>query len=48
MHHWPAYEAKRQRCEICPRGVFTYVKCDKCKVFLCFNKDRNCFKAYHM
>ena len=25
----------------------TYVQCCKCKVLLCLNKDRNCFRAVH-
>ncbi|XP_028396032.1 piggyBac transposable element-derived protein 2-like [Dendronephthya gigantea] len=44
--HMPSYEDKRQRCRNCPEG-FAFVKCVKCKVHLCLNKNRNCFLAYH-
>jgi hypothetical protein len=44
--HLPSYEEKRQRCRNCPDG-FAFVKCAKCKVNLCLNKNRNCYSAYH-
>lgn len=44
--HFPTYGEKRQRCRHCPGG-FAYVKCEKCSVHLCLNKNRNCFLAYH-
>ncbi|GFN83841.1 PiggyBac transposable element-derived protein 2 [Plakobranchus ocellatus] len=43
--HMPEWGV-RGRCKAkCPG--FTYVRCQKCKVHLCFNKDRNCFKDHH-
>ena len=49
LDHFPMYEAKRQRCMHCPKGVnsWSYFRCKKCNVWLCLNKDRNCFNAYH-
>jgi len=46
IDHFPAYEKKRQRCKNCPDG-FAFVKCSKCGVHLCLNKNKNCFAAYH-
>lgn len=48
-NHFPVYDAKRQRCKLCPRAtsMFSHVKCLKCNVYLCLNKDRNCFLLYH-
>lgn len=45
--HLPVYATKRGRCKekACPG--FTHVKCDKCDVFLCFTKDKNCFMSFH-
>ncbi|KAF0746540.1 piggyBac transposable element-derived protein 2-like isoform X2 [Aphis craccivora] len=27
---------------------FTFVKCTKCSIHLCFNKNHNCFMNYHV
>ncbi|KAK0146642.1 PiggyBac transposable element-derived protein 2 [Merluccius polli] len=45
LHHFPTWET-RQRCKHCV-GHFAHVYCEKCRVHLCLNKDRNCFQAYH-
>ncbi|XP_051795801.1 uncharacterized protein LOC127531148 [Acanthochromis polyacanthus] len=45
LDHFPTWET-RQRCKKCT-GYFTHVFCQKCKVHLCLNKERNCFQAYH-
>jgi hypothetical protein len=45
--HFPFWDNSRQRCKLCPSGVFSFVKCGKCNVHLCLNKTRNCFLAYH-
>lgn len=45
LDHFPTWET-RQRCKHCT-GHFTHVYCQKCRVHLCLNKDRNCFQAYH-
>ena len=44
--HWPICEEKgRCRRPGCPG--YTTVSCSKCKIRLCFNDRRNCFKSYH-
>ena len=48
IDHLPLWEEKRQRCAMCPGpAAFSYVKCQKCQVWLCLNKDRNCFRKFH-
>ena len=49
VDHFPVWDTKRQRCKFsgCDNG-FSYVKCLKCNVHLCLNKERNCYTAYHM
>lgn len=47
LDHIPSYQEKRQRCRQCPDG-FAHVKCLKCRVHLCLNKNRNCFATYHV
>ena len=48
VDHLPVWEAKQQSCALC-RGpaAFSYVKCQKCNVWLYLNKDRNCFCNFH-
>lgn len=43
--HFPLWTT-RGRCKAACPG-FTFVYCVKCKLHLCFNKDRNCFTNYH-
>ena len=46
--HFPEYMDKRSRCAQCSsRTVFTFVRCRKCEVYLCFTKGKNCFYLYH-
>ncbi|KAL1470410.1 hypothetical protein MTO96_040455 [Rhipicephalus appendiculatus] len=47
--HMPMWSSSRLRCKSCPwqKHSFSYAYCIKCNVHLCFNKDRNCFAAYH-
>uniref|UniRef100_A0A3B3S9X1 PiggyBac transposable element-derived protein domain-containing protein n=1 Tax=Paramormyrops kingsleyae TaxID=1676925 RepID=A0A3B3S9X1_9TELE len=42
-----SHQAKRGRCRLCKNG-YTQMACLKCKVLLCFTKDKNCFLEYHM
>ncbi|XP_014671925.1 PREDICTED: piggyBac transposable element-derived protein 2-like [Priapulus caudatus] len=44
--HWPVKYEKRRRCDLCV-SLKTNTYCEKCEVPLCFNENRNCFKAYH-
>ena len=43
--HWPANHSSRKQCRLCSQLSFTY--CTKCNAFLCLNKARNCFTAFH-
>ena len=49
LDHFPISEEVRQRCRQCPLGSnrWSFVRCKKCNVWLCFNKQRNCFLDYH-
>ena len=44
--HFPTNGEKRGRCRRCKNG-YTQMACTKCKVLLCFTKDKNCFLEYH-
>lgn len=46
IDHFPTWET-RQRCKHFTGNHFSHVYCEKSKVHLCLNKDRNCFFAYH-
>ncbi|XP_014675102.1 PREDICTED: piggyBac transposable element-derived protein 3-like [Priapulus caudatus] len=46
IDHLPLYVDERQRCKCCSEK-FSQVKCQKCGVHLCLNKNRNCFIAFH-
>ena len=49
MDHFPVWDTKRQRCKFrdCFES-FSFIKCSKCNVHLCLNKERNCFISFHM
>lgn len=40
IDHFPTWET-RQRCKHCIGNHFSHVYCEKCKVHLCLNKERN-------
>lgn len=46
VDHFPDFGEKQHRCRFSPTG-YTYVKCIKCNIFLCLNKNRSCFLKYH-
>ena len=46
--HWPVIRNTRSRCQRNNCSELTYFKCHKCRVALCLNRQRNCFKDYHM
>jgi hypothetical protein len=46
--HFPQWSEKQARCKLPNCKSKTYVKCVKCKIDLCFNKDRNCFQKFHV
>lgn len=45
--HWPVVESSRQRCKLPNCSGQTVVKCSKCNVHLCLNKNNNCFRDFH-
>ena len=45
LHHWPDFRDKRNRCRVC--SMLSFVVCSKCKIHLCFQKERNCFQDFH-
>ena len=47
VDHMPKWSENRQRCLKCKTG-FSLVSCKKCSIWLCLNKDRNCFEQYHI
>lgn len=46
--HWPEWKQKRTTCKFPGCRGYTFVACEKCKVNLCCNKDKNCFKQFHI
>lgn len=48
--HWPEFVKNRGRCELCAMRKLEsrpHSKCSLCKVFLCVNEKKNCFREYH-
>uniref|UniRef100_A0A3B3SQ04 PiggyBac transposable element-derived protein domain-containing protein n=1 Tax=Paramormyrops kingsleyae TaxID=1676925 RepID=A0A3B3SQ04_9TELE len=45
--HWPKIDSVRQRCKLPKCSGHTSIKCTKCDVHLCLNKNKNCFCAFH-
>ncbi|KAG2466262.1 BBS7 protein, partial [Polypterus senegalus] len=45
--HWPVVESERQRCKRPNCKGQTVIKCSKCNVHLCLNKNNNCFREFH-
>lgn len=48
LDHLPAYTHERQLCKMYGCSGKSYIKCEKCNIHLCLNKDRNCFKSFHL
>lgn len=46
VNHWPDYST-RQLCKLKECKQKTFIRCAKCAVHLCLNKERNCFLRYH-
>ena len=48
--HWPNYDKKRGRCEVCAKDkqeACRHIKSSACDVFLCLNEKKNCFAKFH-
>lgn len=48
--HWLMYDRRNSRslCKMPKCGMLTHAFCSKCNKHLCFNRDRNCFRQYHV
>ena len=46
-NHLPEWSQSRERCKAEDCSSLSYIKCAKCNVHLCLNKDRNCFARFH-
>ena len=47
IDHMPLWDKERNRCQLCKDNKFSYIRCIKCNVWLCLNKDRSCFSDFH-
>lgn len=45
--HWPVHQDAKMRCKYPNCKGFTRIKCEKCGLELCLNKNNNCFKNFH-
>ena len=45
--HTAKWMKVRLGCKLPGCGKLTYIRCKKCSVHLCFNKDRDCFEDFH-
>jgi len=45
VDHWPNPTDERQRCKHCSN--YSRMKCIKCDIYLCLNKNKNCFRLFH-
>ena len=44
IHHWPEFGNKRNICRECSMLSLAY--CSKCQIYLCLQKEGNCFKQF--
>lgn len=47
VDHWPQWFQKRLQCKMPQCNGYTFLKCSKCRISLCCNKQRNCFRQFH-
>ena len=47
ISYWPEWTPARNRCKLPGCTSLSSVKCCKCGLNLCFNKDRNCCTTFH-
>ena len=45
IYHWPEFGEKRNRYRVC--SMVSVVYCSKCQIYICLQKERNCFKQFH-
>ena len=45
--HLPLWNDKRNRCKGEGYVSFSFIKCEKCGVSLCLNKNKNYFSSFH-
>lgn len=50
IDHLPVHSHKDQagRCKMRDCKGKSRIRCEKCNIYLCLTKDRNCFRAYHI
>ncbi|XP_023217348.1 piggyBac transposable element-derived protein 2-like [Centruroides sculpturatus] len=46
--HWPQWADKKIRCKFPKCLGFTHTVCEKCGVALCYTKNKNCFRNFHL
>lgn len=46
--HWPIWVDKRIRCKFPNCKGVSQTMCEKCGVALCYNKNNNCFRLFHV
>ena len=47
LDHFPIVDGTRNRCKNSNCTGKTNIKCKKCKVNLCLNKNSSCYEQYH-
>ncbi len=45
--HWPDLLKDKGRCKMPGCKGFSRTKCEKCRVYLCYTQNSNCFKKFH-
>ncbi|XP_054259664.1 piggyBac transposable element-derived protein 3-like [Macrosteles quadrilineatus] len=50
VDNFPIHSNKKEagRCKKPQCKGKSHIRCDKCEVYLCLSKDRNCFRSFHM
>lgn len=50
IDHWPEHDQQKSRslCKLCRNTSLTHVFCTKCNIYLCFTRQRNCFRRFHI
>ena len=47
IDHFPVYKDKRERCKLPGCKSTSYIYCQKCELYLCIDKSKNCFWKFH-